>query len=147
MPPSAVAMVRNRFRHVDAAVIRAVGGPTELALPPWPDLGGEPAARLPQWRAWSRHVRGREAIIEAIELASTVLARRIDQVCDGQVQPRQARRAVESAVRYLLRLTSRATPFGLFAGVAPAAIGTSGAAGLRDLGGPPPVPMPPGWRS
>jgi thiopeptide-type bacteriocin biosynthesis protein len=125
---------RIEFRYVDAAVIRvAASSASELALPPWPEPGGEAAAYLPRCQAWLRQVRERRPFADAIELASPVLAHRIDQVCDGQAGPREARRAVESAARYLLRLTSRATPFGLFAGVAPARIGTLPAV---QLGGP-----------
>ncbi|MGH3830399.1 MAG: lantibiotic dehydratase [Pseudonocardiaceae bacterium] len=47
-------------------------------------------------------------------------------MCGGRVpRPRRVRRVVESVVQYLLRLTSRATPFGLFAGVAAARIGST----------------------
>lgn len=42
----------------------------------------------------------------------------------GTSSGRQVRHAVVSVVRYLLRMTSRATPFGLFAGVAPAHFGS-----------------------
>ena len=59
-----------------------------------------------------------------------MLARCVGDVCGGQVQqPRRVRRVVESVIRYLLRMTSRATPFGLFAGVAPLRIGSR--AGVR----------------
>jgi class I lanthipeptide synthase len=72
-------------------------------------------------RVWEQ-----EALVEAIEVASPVLARRVEDVCAGGVQqPRRVRRVVESVIRYLLRLTSRATPFGFFAGVAPLRIGSA----------------------
>jgi len=129
------AASRIEYRHVDAAVIRvAACSADELALPPWREPCGEVAADLPRWREWLRQVRERRVFADAIELASPVLARQIDQVCDGQAGAREARRAVESAARYLLRLTSRATPFGLFAGVAPVRIGTSPAVRLGGSG-------------
>lgn len=59
-----------------------------------------------------------------VRVASPVLASRVREVCAERVrQTRQVRRVVVSIVRYLLRITGRATPFGLFAGVAPARFG------------------------
>ncbi|MGH3771181.1 MAG: lantibiotic dehydratase [Pseudonocardiaceae bacterium] len=115
-----------RFRCVDAAVIRVASFGSELDLPPWPDLTGGTPDHMREWRSWLERVWEHEAIVEAIEVASPVLARRVEDVCGGQVQqPRRVRRVVESVVRYLLRLTSRATPFGLFAGVAALRIGST----------------------
>ncbi|MGH3824338.1 MAG: lantibiotic dehydratase, partial [Pseudonocardiaceae bacterium] len=114
-----------QFRCVDAAVIRVAVFGSELDLPPWPDLTGGTPEHVQEWRSWLARVWERDALVEAIEVASPVLARRVGDVCGGQVQqPRRVRRVVESVVRYLLRLTSRATPFGLFAGVAPLRIGS-----------------------
>ncbi|MGH3897434.1 MAG: lantibiotic dehydratase family protein [Pseudonocardiaceae bacterium] len=114
-----------QFRCVDAAVIRvaALGG--GLDVPPWPDLTGDTPEHLREWRSWLRRVWQQEALVEAIEVASPVLARRVGDVCGGQAQqPRRVRRVVESVIRYLLRMTSRATPFGFFAGVAPLRFGS-----------------------
>lgn len=59
----------------------------------------------------------------ALELASPVLADRVHQMCDGRKLPEPAaRRVVQSVLRYVLRASGRATPFGLFAGMAPARI-------------------------
>jgi lantibiotic biosynthesis protein len=114
-----------QFRCVDAAVIRVAVFGSDLDLPPWPDLTGDTPEHVREWRSWLRRVWEQEALVEAIEVASPVLARRVGDVCGGQVQqPRRVRRAVESVIRYLLRMTSRATPFGLFAGVAPLRIGS-----------------------
>jgi hypothetical protein len=113
------------YRFVDAAVVRVATHTSGLELPPWPDLTGSTSEHVAQWRRWLQQVWASEAIAAAIEVASPVLARRVREVCDGREErARQVRRAVASVVRYLLRTTSRATPFGLFAGVAPARFGS-----------------------
>jgi hypothetical protein len=77
--------------------------------------------RVVDWRHWLRQVWAIEPIAAAIEVASPSLARRVQEVCHGRnLSVRQVRRVVLSVVRYLIRATSRPTPFGLFAGVAPA---------------------------
>lgn len=112
------------FRSVDAAVLRAAVLPAGFVLPPWPDLTGEAAGQVEAWGDWLARVWACEPVAEAIEVASPVLARRVAEACDGRrLEARQMRRMVVSVARYLSRMTSRATPFGLFAGVAPARIG------------------------
>jgi lantibiotic biosynthesis protein len=118
--------VMRLYRCVDAAVVRAATHPPDgLAWAPWPDLTGGTGDQVAQWRCWLARVWAQDSIAEAIEVASPVLARRIREVCDGRRhQARQVRRMVVSVARYLLRMTSRATPFGLFAGVAPVRFGS-----------------------
>lgn len=112
------------YRFVDAAVVRAATQTPGLDVPSWPDLIGNTDEHVAQWRRWLQQVWAQDAIAAAIEVASPVLARRVGEVCDGRrQQAREVRRAVVSVVRYLLRTTSRATPFGLFAGVTPARFG------------------------
>ena len=77
-----------------------------------------------QWRGWLEQVWSRDSLAQAIEVASPVLAREVGKALAGYVhEPRQMRRIVMSVARYVLRAGDRATPFGLFAGVAPAAFG------------------------
>ncbi|MGH3915272.1 MAG: lantibiotic dehydratase family protein, partial [Pseudonocardiaceae bacterium] len=105
-------------------MVRLAAHPAELIMPPWPDLTGRTGEHVAQWRRWLVQVWAQEAIAATIEVASPMLACRVGQVCDGHEQrAHQVRRVVVSVVRYLLRATSRATPFGLFAGVAPARFG------------------------
>jgi thiopeptide-type bacteriocin biosynthesis protein len=112
------------YRFVDAALVRVADHPPGLGVPPWPDLTGSTDEHVAQWRRWLQQVWASEAFAAAVEVASPSLARRVRQVRDGRPLPaRQARSAVVSVLRYLLRTTSRATPFGLFAGVAPARFG------------------------
>ncbi|MGH3830398.1 MAG: hypothetical protein ACRDRS_08075 [Pseudonocardiaceae bacterium] len=59
-----------QFRCVDAAVIRVAVFGGELGLPPWPDLTGGSPEHLRQWRSWLARVWEREAVVEAIEVAS-----------------------------------------------------------------------------
>jgi thiopeptide-type bacteriocin biosynthesis protein len=109
------------YRWIDAAVVRAAAFPGTHELPPWPDLSGNTNEHVIQWRRWLAQVWADEAVAEAIELASPALAHRVRQILGSRHEaPRQMRRVALSVARYLLRMTSRATPFGLFAGVAPA---------------------------
>ncbi|SBW22518.1 hypothetical protein FDG2_2762 [Candidatus Protofrankia californiensis] len=114
------------YQHADAALVRAVTH-AELALPAaWPDLTGATPAHVERWCAWLREAWAVDAVAESVEHASPVLARHMEAVCVGQrPDARQARRTVLSMARYLLRMTGRATPFGLFAGVAPASFGSA----------------------
>ncbi len=112
------------YRCLDAAVVRVATLPSGVDVAPWPDLTGSTGEHVAGWRRWLQQVWAFEAVVAAVEVASPVLASRVGEVCAGHEQRvRQVRRVVVSVVRYVLRMTSRATPFGLFAGVAPARFG------------------------
>ena len=114
---------RFQYQHADSALVRAVQH-SDLAVPPWPDLTGAKSGHMEGWCTWLREVWALETVAAAIEHASPVLARQMEAVCRGQVpEARQARRMVRSVARYVLRMTGRATPFGLFAGVTTASFG------------------------
>ncbi|GAA0994125.1 lantibiotic dehydratase [Acrocarpospora macrocephala] len=100
---------------MDAVVIRVAAYPDDLVLPPWPD------AHVSGWVDWVCQVWALAGVAEAVGVASPDLARVLTALCENpdRFRPRQIRRAAEALMRYLLRWTSRATPFGLFAGVAP----------------------------
>jgi thiopeptide-type bacteriocin biosynthesis protein len=111
------------YQYLDAAVVRAAVLPVETAHGTWPDLTGETADSA-SWRPWLRRTWEIPGFADAVEQASPSLARRVREICGGrQVPDGDARRAVLAVMRYLLRASGRATPFGLFAGVAPARIG------------------------
>ncbi|NGO46222.1 lantibiotic dehydratase [Streptomyces ureilyticus] len=111
------------YRYVDAAAVRAAAwSPDHETV--WPDLTG-PSANPASWRAWLQQTWS-EDFAAAVTAASPDLASRVDQICAGRPLPEPAvRRTVLSALRYLLRARTRATPFGLFAGVAAARIDTA----------------------
>lgn len=124
MPFSLQRGLVRLFSVVDAAIIRVTALQSIVDECDWPDLVGDPGELVPQWRGWLSRVWAEEAFVRAVEAASPALTRRVNLVCAGQEhRPRQVRSAVVSVLRYLLRASSRATPFGLFAGVAPAAFG------------------------
>jgi thiopeptide-type bacteriocin biosynthesis protein len=117
-------MARHQsFRAVDGAIIRATTCPPGLALPAWPDLDSSDISRITGWirEAWLL-----PGIADVVTVASPDLAAALAAICADPAAPRpvrQVRRVAESLMRYLLRWASRATPFGLFAGVAPVALG------------------------
>ncbi|NEB05341.1 lantibiotic dehydratase [Streptomyces sp. SID13726] len=74
--------------------------------------------------AWLRAVWADKDVAEALQHSSPVLAAQVRALCtDGYPALRDVQRAVLSVARYLLRAQHRATPFGLFAGVATAEFG------------------------
>lgn len=108
------------FRSTGAALLRAVahGG---LQLPPWPHLTETSPANAAEWVGWLRQVWPIETVNDVIGHASPRLAKQIQDLCAAEVPGvPETRRAALSVVRYLLRMTGRPTPNGLFAGVAPA---------------------------
>ena len=111
------------YEFVDAAVARAAVLPEDGGPPTWPDLT-RTAHSASSWRTWvsgTLRIPGFEA---TLELACPDLARRAREIRDGRDLPAEtARRVVLAMMRYLLRARSRATPFGLFAGVAPVRVG------------------------
>lgn len=117
------------YRYVDAALIRACAGRTLRELS-WPDLDGTSSTDVRRWRSWLASVWARPELVEAVEVASPPLAAQVRCVLDGRTRKaRSVRRTVVSLMGYALRMQHRATPFGVFAGIAPAAIGVAPAAG------------------
>ncbi|MFI6129488.1 lantibiotic dehydratase [Micromonospora sp. NPDC051141] len=107
---------------VGAALIRVAAYPNDLVLPALPDLiAGQPE----QWRQWLSTAWALPGFATAVASATPGLARQVAEILAGEpTSPHRLRRLVEAAVRYLLRWTSRATPFGTFAGIAPVDFGT-----------------------
>ncbi|MGW0457484.1 lantibiotic dehydratase [Streptomyces tendae] len=111
------------YRCADAALVRAARF-SRLPLPAWPDLTDEAPDREVRWQTWLRDVWSLSEAADSIEQASPLLAQQVQTLCSvASPETRQLRRAVVSVMRYLLRMTGRATPNGLFAGIAPASFG------------------------
>ncbi|MGI5293028.1 lantibiotic dehydratase [Nonomuraea polychroma] len=110
------------YENADGALLRAATWPPHQLLPPWPDLTG-PSADQPSWRRWLGHIWQIPTFSTAVQQASPELAQRIGAMLDGHsLTDPDARRLMLSTIRYLLRAQTRATPFGMFAGIAPARI-------------------------
>ncbi|WP_214104598.1 lantibiotic dehydratase [Acrocarpospora catenulata] len=106
---------RRWYVPVDAALFRATA--TIPSAPAWPTRDDSDA-----WCAWLAQVWADDSLARAVAIASPGLAADIAKTVAGwRPRPRQARRLVMTLARYLLRMRGRATPFGLFAGVAPLA--------------------------
>jgi thiopeptide-type bacteriocin biosynthesis protein len=113
-----------------AALIRVAAYPSDLVLPDWPDLAsGEPE----QWRTWLGTAWELPRFAAAVTSAAPELAGQIARAVSGEpIAPQRLRRLVGAAVKYLLRWTTRATPFGTFAGVAPVQFGAHAAVRLGE---------------
>ncbi|MFI8440139.1 lantibiotic dehydratase [Streptomyces rochei] len=111
------------YRCADTALVRAARS-SRLPLPAWPDLTDDTPDREVRWQTWLRDVWSLSEAADSIEQASPLLAQQVQTLCSvASPETRQLRRAVVSVMRYLLRMTGRATPNGLFAGIAPASFG------------------------
>ncbi|MCX5239080.1 lantibiotic dehydratase [Streptomyces prunicolor] len=111
------------YRHVDAALIRAATWQPAWQTV-WPDLTTSPTSAASH-QGWLQQTWQQPAFAAAVAAASPDLARQVQQVLAGQPLLETAlRRTVLAVLRYALRARTRSTPFGLFAGVASARIGT-----------------------
>lgn len=112
------------YVHAGMAVLRASTEPGGLDLSDAPELFDEnPVQNGMAWlsRQWqSRQVR------EAIAYASPALHHQLDEMlAAGSNDARTVRRVVIALASYLLRWQQRPTPFGLFAGIGLARVGTA----------------------
>ncbi|MDG4795151.1 lantibiotic dehydratase [Micromonospora sp. WMMD1082] len=114
------------FRGIDDALVvrAAVCRPDHLG--PWPDLSHPDA--VAGWRPWLRRALEVPGFGVALAHASPELAARITAALDGNLSQADNRRVVLAVMRYLLRATTRPTPYGLFAGTAPAVAARTGSA-------------------
>jgi len=108
------------YQPLDAALVRAPAWDARPMGLPWPDLD----ATADAWRSWLDQAWRFPELASAVEAASPDLARQVARIRGASDVPDAVvRRAVLSTLRYLLRGTSRSTPFGLLAGIAPARYG------------------------
>ncbi|MCC2276169.1 lantibiotic dehydratase [Streptomyces sp. ET3-23] len=113
------APVNYRWRA--GALLRATTDPGTLDLPR--DLDMSANAAVEQGLAWLAAMWQREEVRDALSTATPDLCQQIADVVAGEhAGPRQIRRTATSLASYLLRWQGRPTPFGLFAGIAPARI-------------------------
>ncbi|MGH3630029.1 MAG: lantibiotic dehydratase [Sciscionella sp.] len=109
------------YRHTGVALLRAAAAPLTSAPDQWPDLTDTEACR-----SWLDRIWTRPRLADAVRQASPSLGEGVDAIRFGRaVGDKQIRSATVSTARYVLRSIGRPTPFGLFAGVAPARLGTS----------------------
>lgn len=111
------------YQWTGTVMLRAsTTSPGELELPGTPVPEGEcPAAA---WTGWLRRVWAREDVRAALAVASPALFTQAEEAtAAGPVEGRDAGRIALAVASYLLRWQYRATPFGLFAGVALARVG------------------------
>ena len=120
-PPSA-------FRTGTTALVRAVARPT-LPCPPLPDLDDRSSTGSAAGIAGLHALWSDDDVVEALHHASPALVAQVRSVCTSEEpSPRDVQRTALSVARYLLRSEHRATPFGLFAGVATAEFGPQASA-------------------
>ncbi|MEV6527862.1 lantibiotic dehydratase [Longispora sp. NPDC051575] len=119
------------FPATGAALIRVAAYPTGLTLPAWPDLAaGDPESA----QRWLAQVWELKTFATAVRCAAPSLAQQVDRVLAKKelAEPRRVLRLAEATVRYALRWTTRPTPFGYFAGIAPVGFGPKAAFGWGD---------------
>lgn len=113
-----------RYRHHSVVLLRSTTDPGDLDLPRDLDLADLGAVET-EGGAWLTKTWSRDDVRAAVTAASSDLAAWVNSVVSGPGQgtARDLRRAALSLASYLLRWQRRVTPFGLFAGVAPAHVG------------------------
>lgn len=110
---------KNTFTAGDVVMVRTSSRPRNL-LPRIPEMcDPQTLEKRGQVVRFLREVMADPIILEAIMLASPPLAAEVAKVvADEQTKWTTLRRVTLSVSRYVVRIRSRATPFGLMAGVA-----------------------------
>ncbi len=111
------------YRHAGALLVRATTYPDCLPLPEPPDPSSPAQDAAAQGLAWLARVWQHDDVRRVVEVASPILFQQANAALAGRPDARRTHRLVRSLMSYLLRWRGRATPFGLFAGVAPARVG------------------------
>ncbi|MFE7751383.1 lantibiotic dehydratase [Streptomyces sp. NPDC057428] len=112
---------KSLYAHTGTALLRAAAAPRDRLPDWWPDPTDSDGCMK-----WLDHVWSRQDLVGPIRQANRELALSIDAMRGGRAATgKKLRRAALSTARYLLRATGRPTPFGLFAGIAPAALGAA----------------------
>ena len=122
-------MTTRRYRHSGVALVRSPTSAGQVDLPLDLDLSDKEAVRR-EGLAWLARVWALADVREALTTASLDLAAQIARLVCSRPEPastRDLRRAILSAAIYLLRWQRRVTPFGLFAGIIPADVGSAAA--------------------
>ncbi|MDQ8708230.1 lantibiotic dehydratase [Streptomyces sp. LHD-70] len=106
-------------RHGNTLLLRAAAMPVSARPERWPAVDDPDSCR-----DWLQDVWRDDTFVQALRVASPGLADSVEQILVGNGAPaKRVRKATCSVAHYLLRATGRATPFGLFAGVAMAELG------------------------
>ncbi|MFI6049733.1 lantibiotic dehydratase [Streptomyces violascens] len=75
-------------------------------------------ARREHGRALLREVTARPRVAQALHIGSSSVTAGLDRLGESPKDSKRARRAYSTLLRYLTRMSTRSTPYGLFAGVA-----------------------------
>ncbi|MCX4682204.1 lantibiotic dehydratase [Streptomyces sp. NBC_01433] len=108
---------RSAFRAQRGIMVRSVLLPA-LPIPPAPDLTRRTPAEADSWRRWLLETWRIPQIAVAVRYASPDLARDLDDLATRPDDTEGLGPLVLTLLSYVLRLSYRVTPFGLFAGVA-----------------------------
>ena len=121
---------RPTCHTADFFVLRTPGLPLDVLFPHFRDRAGDqgptgihPAETREALRQILRELVQRGEVREAVALASPDLVSRLDAWLGGSLEGPAALSVERALLKYLSRMSSRATPFGLFAGVSEGAWG------------------------
>jgi len=110
-------MGKSCFRAVDAAMVRVTA--CDAGSLPWPE--GPASSDTAALHGFIKAAWAVDGLASAVALASPSLATAVAMLLrDDTLSPDKAARAAMALARYVVRIRGRATPFGLFAGAAPA---------------------------